>query len=131
MGERKLQGGGRQRNVHALTYLFDANSTLELRGRHTSRGVTLIAFGADGQDPEAKWGPDDDAHALLGAAVELGPGGLLVEQTVRPRNEEQVELEEIQELGDHARDIHPRPDGTDRPVGAELVQCLEPARYQL
>lgn len=75
-----------------------------------------------GEQAAVEGGGGDDPHAALEARrQQLGPGALL-EQGVAASHQYEVEVEPVNQPGEHLVLVHPHADRPDHPLGAQLGQ---------
>ena len=75
-----------------------------------------------GQDAAVHQASDHDSDPALRAQRQQRSDGVLIEQGVAPRDEEDVHLRLTREPGKHRRLIHPDADGTDDTLLTEPVK---------
>ncbi len=113
MPQRELEGGGGERHTMPLADRLDPrHRRVELRGRRA-----VVRVGAlprpGGEDARLVRRTDDEADAALHAGRELRVQDLLAQQRVGHRDEEEVEVHDVQEPGDHAQLVDTRTDAPD------------------
>src|SRR5271166_1608888 len=129
--ERKLEGGGRQRHAVAGADPLDFSHPLENRGTGRLVIVHRARNGAGRENSRIVAAADDDSDAAFGAARENAVEHVLLEQGVPHRQQEEIDVEEIEEARNRFLDIQSGADPLDRAGIAQFLERPPPAGGEL
>ena len=108
----------------------------QLRFRQYLRGGDCIAVvrtghRTGGKDAGGEWCADNEAHIARNAAWEFAVQYIGIQQSVRQRDQEEVDIHQIEEEWHHAKLIDTGANATDQPGPLEFLQRPEAAVVQL
>jgi len=122
MAERELQGCRRQRDAVSVADGLDPTNLVQ----HVGRGIRIVVLGpvdgAGGGDARAEDGADDDADVAALAVGQLLFQRVVLHERVAQRQQEEVEIDQIEEARHHAELVDAGADAHDQARGPQLVE---------